>query len=242
MSANSARSKYILFGLLGCQLVCFFNPSKGFCADNFKDGGETVPQLSAPPSPLSTAPEKSPDKWQGNWFVYLGAGIGHPNYDDAIQGRIDDQKAQGGSSPEAGFFDLPGVYRKLVPGVALGAVLNMSFENVSGDFRAVNSYSVQTFNPSLSALYFPLKTFGQGLFFRGDLGASRIYQLHEYIPPNQSITHDKLIDDGIFTQAAVGYGWAATHVTRVLVHLNVFRSSAGTHAATGLSFNLGFLL
>ena len=176
------------------------------------------------------------------WFFYFSAGIGHPNYDDDIQSRIDYQKSQGGSSPEAGFVDLPGIYHRIRPGLVAGIILNMSFENVSGDFRQTNSFSVQTFNPALSFFYFPQSQTGKGWFLRGDLGESRIMQLRESNPTHAFIYHDKRIDDGLFSQVAFGYGFPATHYARLLLHLNAFRSSAGGHSATGLSFNIGFFL
>ena len=187
--------------------------------------------------------KKAPrDLSEDHWFFLMSAGIGRPNYDSATQTKIDAQKAAGGSSDEAGFADLPGIYRRISPTLAVGAILSMSFENVSGNWHEERSFAIQTYNPSVSALYFPQGTYGLGWFGRGDLGSTRIYQRTAAVNSTGGRTTVESNEDGYHAQLGVGYGFMASTVARVLVGLNGIYGVAGPDQINGLSLNVGFLL
>lgn len=177
-----------------------------------------------------------------DWFFYLSAGTGRASYDDEINGAVDRAKAIGLESPQTGFFDLPGVYYQLRPGFAVGAILTMSFEHFSKNWRNAESFAVQSYSPSVSAFYFFNGRMGEGWFTRADLGATRIYQREvQSTGPNQYV--ERLSNrDGVLGQLAFGYGWEASHFARVLIHANAFASTAGPNAMNGLTLNIGFLL
>ena len=193
--------------------------------------------------------KKAPrDLSEDHWFFLLSAGIGRPNYDSATQTKIDAQKAAGGSSDEAGFADLPGIYRRISPTLAVGAILSMSFENVSGNWHEERSFAIQTYHPSVSALYFPQANqqagygYGLGWFGRGDIGSTRIYQRIAAVDSTGARSTVESNEDGYHAQLGFGYGFTASSVARVLVSLNGIYGVAGPYQINGLSFNIGFLL
>lgn len=220
----------LFFALVGISLgACL---GIGFAIDSAQAQTQTQTQVE---------PQNASASTQDNWFFYMSTGMGRPAYDASIQTRIDQEKERGGSSPFAGSFDLPGVYRHLSGGWAAGAVLNMMFENVARQWSEGQSFSIQIFNPSLSALYFTGGQVGLGWFTRADVGVSRILQLQE--------GHDtgvqgfsRMNDTGVIGQFGIGYGWQASQMARVLAHLNAFYSSAVERHASGLMFHVGFLL
>ncbi len=200
---------------------------------------EAEPEANGNPTALTESPSDFAD---ANWFFYLSAGAGRPTYDDEISARIDAEKADGRESPQAGFFDFPGVYRQVQPGLAVGAILTMSFENYATKWRDPESFAIQSYNPSVSAFYFPGGRMGLGWFGRGDVGASRIYQrLRIETAPGQfevRLSHR----DGLFTQLAFGSGWEASHFALVLVHVNALLATAESNNLKGATLNIGFLL
>lgn len=171
-----------------------------------------------------------------NWFFYIGSGIGRSWYGESIQDRIDEQKAQGGSSPNVGTFDLPGIYRRWQPGLSAGILLTANFEHVARKWQDKNSLAIQTYNPSLSLFYFLSRRTGLGWFVRGDLGYSRIVLIRE-----QGDDFHRTIDSGVFAQGAAGYAWRAGSVARMLMHLSAYRVQGADHQAGGLFYNVGFL-
>jgi hypothetical protein len=177
-----------------------------------------------------------------NWFFYVATGVGQAQYDARTESRQKAQQALGASSPSVGFFDFPAVYRKIQPGLALGVAANVSLEHTARSFRIPNSHAVHTYNPSLSALYFPQGEVGLRWFLRADLGPSRFLEIRqEQIGASGPAFRHHDVEDGTFAQLALGYGWHASHVARLLFHVNAFQVRAGDRRASGLNFNVGFL-
>jgi hypothetical protein len=177
-----------------------------------------------------------------SWFFYIGTGVGTARYDERTESRQKAQEALGASSPSVGFFDFPAVYRKLQPGVALGFAMNIGLEHTARSFRIPQSYAVHIYNPALSAMYFPQGEMGLRWFVRADVGPSRFLEIREEQAGTSGPVfrhHD--VADGTFTQLALGYGWHASQVARLLFHVNAFRVHAGERQASGLNFNVGFL-
>jgi hypothetical protein len=179
---------------------------------------------------------------ESRWYFYVASGLGRPSYDSDIQGRIDYQKnTQAGSSNQAAYVDLPAIYRRLNADLAIGGVINASFEQISRKWGDINDFAVHTYNPAATVIYFPSGEMGVGFFARGDLGYSRILQIRHYSDPVSGERFDRLNEDGLFTQVAVGYGLRATNLARLLFHINAVRSAGPTHTAQGFNFNVGFM-
>ncbi len=200
-----------------------------------------TPVLAQESANSSQSQAASRDLGDDNWFFYIGTGFGRPAYDGETQRLIDLQKARGGESPQAGYFDLPGIYRKFRPGFAVGGVAHWTFENVARKWGENDSFAVQTYNVAVSTLYFPGDVMGLGWFGRADLGSTRIYQRREY-PSSPGSRVEESNRDGVFGQIALGYGWRASSFARVLVHANAHAAAAGPNQMNGFSLNLGFLL
>jgi hypothetical protein len=195
----------------------------------------------SPPSTAETS-AKIHSFDDSNWFFYMSAGVGQPTYDDGTQATIDSQKQVGLESPQAGTFDIPGVYRKLAPGFGVGGTLHVTVENFARNWREGRSFAIQTYSPAVSAFYFTSGKMGEGWFGRADLGPSRFYQRLSLLtaPGQYDITTSHR--DGVFAQVAAGYGWEASHFARVLVHINAQIASAGPNTLKGATLNIGFLL
>lgn len=189
---------------------------------------------------LSYANDASPDSEfsfpDHTWFFYVGAGLARSSYDNRIQERIDEQVARGKNSPSSGVFDLPAIYRRIQPGLSAGLVLNATLEHFANSWRENDSFAIHTYNVAPSAQYFFSGQTGLGWFVRADLGYSRLIQIRQ-VPER----YERVIDDGLFTQAAAGYGWRAGDVGALLMHISAIRAASASHHVNAASFNVGFL-
>lgn len=237
-----SRSAHVISGGL-LALVLSTTPITAGATDHApREQATEAAGVSLPsPSESSTLKERVERFDRSKWYFYVSSGIGRPQYDAQIGSRIREQQSQGGSSHQAGFADLPGIYRRISNEWAIGAVLNASFEHVSGNWRANDQYAIHTYNPAASAFWFRSGKFGVGPFARADLGYSRILQIRQYVHPELGGRFDRLNEDALFTQAALGWGFRATEVARLLFHVNWARSIGRTHEVQGVNFNVGFL-
>jgi hypothetical protein len=203
------------------------------------DENATQPVMTAEESALTlTSLQVFED---ANWFFYVGTGIGQTTYDSSIRERIEEQKLRGGSSPQSGHFDLPAVYRKISPGLAVGGVWNLGLEHFAGNWRDNDSFAIHTYNLAASSIWFVGQKIGDGWFLRSDVGYSHILQVREKLISGEEV-FEKYPSNSLFYQLALGYGLRAGETSKILLHVNAFSSSGGQNSISGASFNMGFLL
>ena len=177
---------------------------------------------------------------ESRWYFYLGVGLGRPTYDSQIERRQADQRAMGGSSEYAGFYDVPAVYKRVDPHWGFGLVGNLALEQTARNWREHNSFAVQAYNAAVTAMYWPTESWGLGWFARSDVGYSRLVLIRERITPD-AIFYHRDIASGLYTQASVGYGWRAGDEARLLAQITGMRVQAESYFMSGAAFFLGFL-
>lgn len=202
---------------------------------------------------LFLAPVSSALAETESWYTYWAFGISRHKYYPELRTFVDDAKNSSGTfSHSEGSYDVLGFYWPVAERTLLGFVLSGSSETVTkvttnepksfyelfGSFPyfsgAHRYLSISQALYAASTMHFYGKEPGDGFFVRGDAGIARLSIKSEIAAPVGDAT-------GLGVQVGVGYGFAVSEESRLLIGLYGGYNRFGGHDYITTSLRIGGL-
>jgi len=166
-----------------------------------------------------------------SWYTYWSVGASNHTYPGELNDIFNDAESLPGVDRTEIAIDMLGFYWPVSNKTILGFVVSGSGDYLSD---GVNDVSIKQYLYALSAMHYFGNEPGNGMFLRGDLGASRIVV-------ESNLSNESVSDDGSGYLIGAGYGFSVSTKSRLILGINYSSNSIDNETFTSTLFTVGGL-
>ncbi len=166
-------------------------------------------------------------------YIQLGLGYANPSYPLFLQLIVDDLKNDDGITKTSMYIDL-GLYWHIAPQTIIGPNINGvgdRFQDEDENYFQMNQYIY-----GVSVMHYLIRSFGSGVFIRGDAGLAKVISVSDIYGIEYNITSD----NGFGYLVGGGYSFD-TDGTRILLNINYTSHSVEDYDYSSVNVGVNFL-